>query len=71
MDINQYIPARIRFLQGQKSDALKLADRIDAAIAELMNMVQPVPEPKPSITTTVVIGPSETAKPATVARKRK
>ena len=58
MDINQYIPARIRFLQGQKSDALKLADRIDAAIAELMNMVQPVPEP-------------EAPEPIKVARKRK
>lgn len=46
MDIKDYIPERLRFLQIRKQELALEQMRIDAAIAELLNMVQPA-EPEP------------------------
>ena len=45
MDIKDYIPARIAFLQQRKRDLELEALRVEAAIGELLNMTRP-PEPE-------------------------
>ena len=47
MDINDYIPARIAFLQQRKRDLELEALRVEAALGELLNMTQPAPAPAP------------------------
>ena len=47
MDIKDYIPARIAFLQQRKRDLELEALRVEAAIGELLNMTQPVSAPEP------------------------
>ena len=47
MDITEYIPARLTFLQQRHADLKLELLRVEAAIGELLNMTQPAQPEKP------------------------